>query len=434
LRLKKYLAHIIILLGIVSIILSSCSAKLLGYGVILWRDKNIPFKTGSVVKVLEESHIRKTYIVEKSRKEKVEIPVWNVQLFEKENDALSYSKVYRPNYAMFGFSLRDGLPIREKPKAESPRKYKLRKGELIKILMRGENRVKVGSYDDYWYYVIAKDGTKGYCFGHLLRIFTTEGDPLEKVTELMSQDPVLDSFLKSVWRPEYYKEMIDKGYIDLKIFRSDIGLFPDRSNNTVTLVTDKYSIPFHYSAIEKVGENHYTFKDTNLRIVIYAKNRAVISYKVGSQNISSVYVTMSKDIQEVIDNETARRDDIFAGFFSLGNTLKSDFYGTINLMDGRRFQWYNFSKLKGIIIKQTVSGVGTVDFPYFLSGKLRKSYDGIITFKFDDSPEVQINFLYKVLDGGIRLVFIKNMEIENLEVQKLTKSSVVMFFKFTNRE
>ncbi|RKX81710.1 MAG: hypothetical protein DRP57_11495 [Spirochaetes bacterium] len=430
-RLKKYSFFIIILLGMIPVILSSCSSKILGYGVILWKDKNVPFKTGAIVKVVEESHIRKTYIVEKNRKEKVEIPIWDIKLFEDAGKAAAYTKSYKPNYNLFGFALRDGLPIREKPKTESPRKYKLRKGEPVKILRREAAKVKVGSYEDYWYYVMAKDGTKGYSFGYFLKTFSTEGDPLKKVTELMSQDPNLDFFLKNNWRPEYYKEMIDKGLINLKEFRSDIGLFPDRKNSTVTLITEKYLIPFHYSEIEKIGENHYTFNETDLRVVIYGKGRVVVSYKVGNQNISAVYVTIDKDIQEVIANEKARRNDIFAGLVSLGSTLKSDFYGTINLLEGRRFQWYNFTRLKGIIVKKDVSGTGTIDFPYFLSGKLKTDYDGIITFKFSEAPDTEINFLYRVLNGGIRLVFIKEIKIENLEVQRVTKSSVVMFFKFT---
>ncbi|NOY08212.1 MAG: SH3 domain-containing protein [Spirochaetes bacterium] len=429
---NKYNISAAILALMIVLGFSSCAVKILGYGVVLWAEKGIPFKTGTVLKINDESRIRKTYIIEISRKEKYEIPIRNLKLFDSKEQAYQFADSYKPDYLKFGFSLHDGLPIREKPKANSPRLYKLRKGEVVKILRRGKSRVSVGSYDDYWYYVLAKDGTAGYCFGHFLRTFSTEGDPLKKVAQLMSQDPMLDILLKNVWRPEYYREMLDRNHIDLKKFRVDIGLFPDPENKYVKLVTDKYSLSFNYSAIEKVGGNHYAFKGTDLRVAMYGKSKAVISYKVGNQNISAVYFIIIKNIQNVIETELTRRDNLFAGLLAHGDRLISDFYGTINLLEGRRFKWTGFDKLKGIVLKQDVRGTGMIDFPYFLSNSLKTKYDGIIAFKFDDLKQGKsIDFLYKIFNNGIRLVFIKRKEIKDLEVIGVEASALVMYFKFS---
>jgi len=68
----------------------------------------------------------------------------------------------------------DGLPIRAEPVNTARQVYRLRKGEIIKILYKGEGQaVMTGSdaLEGNWLRVLTSSGTQGWCFSYNLELF-----------------------------------------------------------------------------------------------------------------------------------------------------------------------------------------------------------------------------------------------------------------------
>jgi len=415
-------------------VFTSCGVKYIGYGVVLWDGGSLNVKTGDLLKIIQRSKKRNTYLVETPDGEKQEIPVGYIEYFNTREEAEKFLTSYSSRLYRYGFAEVRGLPIREKPSTASRIIYRLRKGQVVKVIERGEREENIEGYRSYWYTVLTSDGYRGYCFGYFLRVFDTKGNPVNKVKELMKEDPVLTAFLKTTWRPEYFLSMIKDGRIDLDKFRTDIGLFPDPDNKTITLVTDKYKLVFEYSGVEKIGDNRYRFKGTDLRVIVYSKKRVTISYKVNNKNVSAGYVVIDRDINDIIAEETARRDALFNDFIKNGNRLVSRFYGTITLNEDKSFTWSGNEKLIGTIIPRDVTNEGIVEFKYYVEGKLKGFYDGVISLKFnrrDGSPKpVEINFLFKFLSNGVRFTYTEKEAIRNLEVRTISIPPLNIFFRF----
>ncbi len=411
---------------------TSCGEHYVGYGVVLWDGSTLKVNTGEVFPVIQKSKKRNTYLVELPNKEKYEIPAGYIEFFPTKDEADRFVESYSPNLFRYGFAQNRGLPIREKPSTKSRIIYRLRKGQVVKIINRGDKEEDIEGYKSYWYEVLTGDGYRGYCFGYFLRVFDTKRDPVEKVKELMTEDPALSRFLGQVWRPEYFLDMIKKERIDLDKFRTDIGLFPDSSNKIINLVTDKYSLKFEYSGVEKIGNNRYLFKGTDLRVIVYSKRRITISYKIGDKNVSAVYVNIDGNLEDIISKEVSRRDNLFNEFIKNGHKLESRFYGTIVFGDDKKFVWQANDKLLGAVIPRDVTGEGIVEFKYYVSPKLKEMYDGVISLKFyrRNGELTEVDFLFKFLSGGVRFTYTKKNAIKDLEVTSVSIPPVNIFFKF----
>ena len=163
-------------------ILISCAAKPIGYGLVLWADEKSRFWTGAIVQIMKESQIQKAYLVRfGASRELKEIPFWRVRLYPTVEEAEKGARSYAENTFLYGYSEKDGLPIRDEPIQEARRIYKLRDGQLVKILSKGKEKVEIANYEEDWYEVLTGDGFEGFCFGVFLNIFSTQGDPQEEV-------------------------------------------------------------------------------------------------------------------------------------------------------------------------------------------------------------------------------------------------------------
>jgi len=433
---RKYFCRLILIL-FCSLILSflSCSAKPIGYAVVLW-DESEEFETGELLEVMEESKIRKTYmVVAEGGKDLRDIELFRTRFFELKADADVFIRDYQPYFNQFAFSEKDGLPVREEAHQEAKRIYKLKVGQLVKVLKQETELVAIGSYQDYWYRVLTDDGYEGFCFGYYLSGFESRGNPREEAQILMSQDPLLDKLLSETWRPEYFAEMIDKERIDLFRFRRDIGLFPAAGSMVIRLITTKYTINFTYKKIEKTGIGRYHFQSgdqqKDLRISIVRNDRIILSYYLAGRAVSVAYILLEENLEEIIEQERSRRLKMFNTITKRGRVLESSGYGNIRLLQGLSFEWTNFGRLGSQIFLKEVKGSGSVDFPFFLSAELAGEFNGIITFRFDEyQAEEGTSFLYKIDQNGIRMVFIRSEKIDDLEVGRTGLSPLVLYFTF----
>jgi hypothetical protein len=434
------------LFGFALLVLSSCGPRVAGYGVVLWgatgpddpqgnappAPKGMP-ATGSVVGVIRQSEITGTYLLAvPGIKTGLDMATARVRMFRKKAEAAAFAENFAEYATTWGFSQKQDpppLPIRDEAKQDAKTVYKLKPGQMVKVVGRSAEKQVIRPYTDYWYEVVTEDGFGGWVFGHFLKVFTAQADPAGEARRLMSQDETLDRILGSTWRPDYFREMVAKGRIDLSVFREDVGLFPLPSENMMRLVLPLSTFEFPYTGIEKLGASSYVFTGTDLRITVLDEERITLNYRIKDQPVSGLYAIMTDDVAELVASEQQRRADILAQFTRAGSTLSSSAYGTIRISADGRFDWQGFEKLVPSVIGAKAKGGGRIDFPLHLAKGLAASWDGAISFLFDEETEADgVSFLYKSASGGVRMSALPRDSVKELEVVAAGFSPVMIFF------
>jgi hypothetical protein len=417
-------------------LLGSCGPRADGWGVVLWGStgpqdpSGIP-ATGSVAAVIGKSQINGTYLLAaQGGRGGVEVAAARVRVFGKKAGASAFAEGYAAYAATWAFSQKQDappLPIREEAKPDAKTVYKLKPGQLLKVVGRSAEKQAIKPYTDYWYEVVTEDGFGGWVFGHFLKVFTAEGDPGEEAARLKSQDETLDRILGTTWRPDYFREMVGKGRFDLSVFREDVGLFPSPAENLMRLALPLSTFEFRYTGIEKLGASSYLFTGTDLRITVLDEERITVNYRIKDQPVSGLYAVMTDDVAEVAAREVERRAGVLARFVQDGSTFSSSSYGTIRISADGRFAWQGFERLVPAVIGPRAGGGGRIDFPLQLSRGLAPGWDGALTLVFDEDGQ-EANFLYKAVPGGVRMSSLAADSVKDLEVVSAGFAPVVIFF------
>ncbi|HVP18300.1 MAG TPA: SH3 domain-containing protein [Spirochaetia bacterium] len=426
------------------ILLASCGARTAGYGVVLWGETVGALSTGTIVPVVRETPINSSYLLAVPGENKPrEFPMGRIRFFHARKDAEDFSRAFAPYGEEWAVSMKQDpppLPVREQGSQEGRVIYKLKPGQLIKVVSRSPSRETVQQYADYWYEVVTEDGYSGFCFGHYLKTFATAGDPSREARRILSQDEALDRIMGNTWRPDWFREMVARGAIDLAIFREDVGLFPSPSDSIFRLVLPQYSVEFPYTGVQKLGESTYAFTGSDLRVTVVDEERISIYYHYKDQRMAGLYTLMKQDVGDLIAAEQKRRQAIFDSIAARGTSFNSSAYGTISVSPDMRFTWTGYQKLVPSLIPADAQGKGRVDFPLHAAKELAGDYDGVITFVFDragdpgtssapGSPAAaySASFLYKATAGGLRFTSLDRDSVTNLVVTHPGISPTVIF-------
>ncbi|MBN1411786.1 MAG: SH3 domain-containing protein [Spirochaetales bacterium] len=431
------------------VIFFSCS-NAIGYGVLLWGEKGSDYKTGEIVTLLAEAGAGKEYFVpDKKSDKRIIMPAWRLEYFKDYGKCEEFAGNFKTFTNLYAYSEKDGVPpVREAPDTNAQVNiiFKLKKDQVVKIIGREKDKVDISGMEDYWYRVLVGYqkselgehglliGKKGYCFGYYLKLFEAEGDPEERLASLGGSTlSFIDYFFSKTWRPIVFKEMMDSGRIDLSKFRESMGIFPQKEDKTVKLVTDKISVTYSYTQPTEVKPGVYILEGTPLRIERNTHNRISLKYLLNDTAITQQFIVFDKDIGEITNRELERRDRIFEDFYSKGNRLSSSAYGQIRLRSDKTVTWSGFDKLVPNVLPENFSGTGRFDFPFYLASNLKSGYDGVITLSMDNLPKNlrTINFLYKFTNNGVRFYSLLSGSVENMEVKKEAVNAIVIFFEFT---
>ena len=133
-------------------------------------------------------------------------------------------------------------------------------------------------------------------------------------------------------------------------------------------------------------------------------------------------------MNEIIAAEKTRRSEAYLQIWSHGPIYESDSYGKISFSEDSAFHWSNFKLLVPSVIDRSAKNSGSASVKYVLSKSLASSYDGVLTFKFQDM-ENEVNFLYKVEPTGLRLEDATGASMNGNQVVARGSSPIIMFFK-----
>ena len=416
-------------------LLTSCSDKVMGYSVVLWNIPEQEIQAGDVLPVYIKSNISHVYVVGKSNGEKVEIPLWQLTDPVKKGKVKSVSEKYSENAHTYASVKLDGLPCRAEPVNTAKQVYRLRKGEVIKILYKGNGAKPMAgknALEGDWYKILTDDGTMGWCFSYNLNLYETDAAGAriggEEIVEEVEEDKSITIVLANTWYPDYFRTMIDSGNIDTSRLHPSYNFKIDTENNKVTLNTVKIHESWDYDGYTKTGDKEYTLKGIPIKVIYKSAGYIVARYTDDSGKPQDLdFVTIGENITEIITNEKNRRTSSYRKIVAHGPNFSSSNYGKLTFGDDGLIKWTNFKLLVPSIIPAGSKSNGTAYVKYSLSKDLQANWDGVVSFVFEGS-DTEVNFLYKLADGGLRLEDTTGASYKGNQITSRGLSPVIIYF------
>jgi len=440
---KKGLPAFFVLLSTVFLI-SSCS-RVLGYGVLLWSAEDPPVPSGTVLPVYIRSNIDHVWVVgipseyrtAGSRVDKFEIPLSKLELSGSKKKAQERAEVFAPYALIYAETLQDGLPIRENPDNGARRVYRLKLGEIIKVLSPARGGVPaVGATGDPlpgdWYRVLTEDGISGYCFSYRLQLFRHTGGSLAAVSgQHEAEDPDLDRLLTRIWFPESYGIMVNTGRIDLEELSNHWFFDPGLDTGIARINTKELNQSFAYTKIRSTGTQSWRFEGTPLQMNLRSETTLAVQFTEGNGILRTLlFVALPSDIADIVLLETARREELFRQIYEYGPSFKSNNYGTLSFQEDGHFSWIGNYPLSPQVISALALSSGVLDMRLYLSDNLYDRYDGAFTMRFDGigGVETQTDFMYRIDSQGLRIEYVPQTSLDGLTVVRRASSPVIVYF------
>jgi hypothetical protein len=426
--------------------LSSCSRRI-GWGVLLWSSQNPPIPSGTVLPVYLRSDISQVWVVgipEAYRQaengnsiDKFEIPLAQFEFLGSRRKAEQRLRSFAPYTLTYAENLQDGLPIRDAADNNARRVYRLKAGEIIKILGRVEGKAAVGASGDplsgEWYRVMAEDGSKGYCFSYRLKFFEHTGGALavEQEAEKDEEDPELDWVLAQTWSPEGYGLMLNNGRINLEELSRRWRFSPGQDTGIAHIYTSGLDQSFPYTKIRRNGTQSWSFEGTRLQMSLRSAIALAVQYtEAGGALRTLLFVTLPAEIDDIIEQETTRRENLFAAIYEQGPVFTSTYYGTLSLGEEGNFTWTGNSRLVPQPIPPYAADFGSIDMNLYLSPDLGERYDGAFTLRFasETRGETPLRFMYTLDSQGLRIEYAPDTSMDGILVTRRSSSPMILYF------
>ena len=437
---KKY--KIILTLAAV-LLLSSCTQRM-GYGVLLWSIEEPPILSGSVLPVYVRSSIEKAWIVGVPHQlisgdvpDKVEVSLSNFEYIGNKRKAEARAAEFSEFARTYAENLQDGLPVRENTDNGARRVYRLRLGEVIKVLgiVNGIPPIS-GSGDPLpgnWLKVLTTEGITGYCFSYRLRLYEQDDGSIQSVefdsSEIIN-DPDLDMVLSTIWSSESYQQMIDANRVNIQAMEKNYRFDPGQETGIARIVLPDLERQFRYQKISSDGQRTWRFEGTSLQMTLNANNSLTVQFSETSVIRRYLnFVTLPTTIRNIILRETARRESLYKTIFDQGPKFSSTDYGTITLISTGNFTWTGYDSLVPQLFPEETKGVGRINMDLHISDAFQDRYIGAFTLTFSDIRTNNIfYFMYGIDDEGLRLEVVPASGIDDITVVRRATTPVILYF------
>lgn len=415
--------------------LSSCT-RLLGYGVLLWSVDEPPIPSGTVLPVYIRSNIDKVWVVGvPGTKDKVELPLWKLDLAGNQKKAMALAEDFAALATTYAEAIQDGLPLRSEPDNSARRVYRLKLGQIVKVLEKAKGNPAMSGETPLpgdWYLVLTDDGERGYCFSYRLKLFdAADGAPAQvDLAKKVEPDVKLETMLSKAWYPEAYKDMVNNRRIELESFSDKYGFYPGQDTGLVRITLPGLSFEQPYTGMVRLRDGVWRFDGTTVQATLRSPSVLGVQYNDanGAQK-SYVFVALPADAKDYIAQETERRATLYDTLYQSGPSFISENYGTLTLTPGSFFTWTGTDLLIPGIIPDTAGSTGTIELRTFLDPTLESSYNGVLSLHFDGLEKEQyLHFLYALTPDGVILEFLPRSSLEGALAKRRSTSPLIISF------
>jgi hypothetical protein len=421
----------------------ACS-KTIGWGVLLWYVEEPAIPSGTVLPVYVRSNIEQVWIAgvpeayrSDENDEMIEIPLAHLELTKNKKAAEKRALDFQEYAHTYAETLQDGLPVRDQPENNSRRVYRLRAGEIVKVLRKAQGVSAISTtgapLPGDWLLILTENGATGYCFSYRLRLFEHETGSLaqEQPDIDTAGDAGLDSMLSRVWYPEFYGTMVASGKINIESLSRGWGFDSGTESGTARIFLPNIDLKFPYSRIKKEADRSWIFEGSTLRVSLRSESSLLVQYEdQNGQKKSAAFVTLSETAENIIRKENERRQALFQAIYVNGPSFSSVNFGTITFTSERRFRWDGAANLPPGILGESALHSGSVDMGRYLDKTLEGSYNGAFALIFDvaSGAKDELTFLYSMEPQGIRLEYVPAANLDGLTVTRSDTPSLVLYF------
>jgi hypothetical protein len=415
----------------------------MGYGVLLWSIDEPPILSGTVLPVFIRSNIDQVWVVgipealrtEKSI-DKIEVPLTQFEFVGNRKRAESRANEFSQYALIYAENLQDGLPIRDNADNNSRRVYRLRHGEVIKVLgtARGNPPISASGapLPGDWLKVLTKDGVTGFCFSYRLRLFnqhegTIPGTGIDTIEAV--RDPDLEMILSRTWSPESYLQMVNSRRINIQAFERRYRFDPGHETGVARIILPDLERQFIYERIIPDGERAWRFEGTTLQMFLRSNTTLAVQFTENTGRRTIQFVTLPTSVNDIIMQENTRREDLFMNIHNQGPVFTSNNYGTITFISTGDFTWTGFDLLVPQLFPAETKGNGRINMDLFISPSLEDRYSGAFTLRFTDIRTNNTFYFMYVLDNqGLRLEAVPDWCIEDITVMRRSSSPMILYF------
>ena len=425
-----------------AVTISSCSR--MGWGILLWSTEDPQILSGTVLPVYIKSNIDHVWVVgvpetakNNSNVKKMEVSITQFEFAGSKSKAIKRAKEFSAYASLYAENLQDGLPIRDAPDNGSRRVYRLRPGEIIKILDKTEGNPPISTTGDplpgEWYLVLTDEGIKGFCFSYRLKIFEHNEGPLLASASSKREtilDPDLEMVLSRTWSPEYYQQMINSRRINIGELEKQYHFDPGQDTGIAKIYLSDVETEFTYESIYPDGERAWRFEGTDLQMNLRTNTTLAVQYLESSGlRRTLLFTALGADVDDIIMQENARQEVQFMTVYNQGPAFTSNNYGTILLTQSGNFTWTDFDLLVPHLIPSESAGRGQVLMDLFVSATLAERYTGAFTLRLTDvTPNKDLFFMYTLDYQGLRLEIVPDFGIEDVTVTRRSSAPMVLYF------
>jgi hypothetical protein len=433
-------------MSVTAALLCSCT-RLLGWGVLLWSAEDPPIPAGTVLPVYIKSTINQVWVAGippqyrrsgEAPIDKFEIPLAQLDFSSSKRSAENRAAAFASLARTYAETLQDGLPIREDPDNSSKRVYRLKIGQIIKILALVKGNPAISTTGDPlpgdWYHVLTEDGSVGYCFSYRLKLFEHSGGPLTAGTAAPEsrEDPDLEMVLSKIWTPESYETMIAANRINLEELAKQWRFSLGQDTGLAWIYTAELNKTFSYTGITAEGYRSWRFEGAALGMSLQDDATLAVHYQEsGGLRRTVLFTALPMPVEDIIAQETERRNALFLYLYSLGPAFTSANYGALDFTPDGRFTWSGFDLLIPRIIPPAALGSGVVSMDLFLSSALASRSNGAFSLRFDrigGGGPITVHFMYTPDERGLRVEHIPDDDIDGITVIRRASSPTVIYF------
>jgi len=416
----------------------------MGYGVLLWSIDDPAIDSGTVLPVYIKSNIQRIWVVgvpesiRGGRDYKLEIPLSQLEYAGSRRKAVKWAEDFAEYAMSYAENLQDGLPIRENADNNSRRVYRLRLGEVIKILGIARGTAPISATGDplpgSWYKVMTNDGVTGYCFSYRLKIFnqnerTVQSAPVSGNT---APDPELESVLAKTWYAESYLQMVNSRRFNITEMEKKYRFDPGYETGTARIILPDLERQFTFESLTADGERAWRFEGASSNLQMILRNNTTLAVQFTDNSGSRrtlLFVSLPVDIDDLIIQENARRENQFLAIYNQGPVFTSNNFGSITLLRTGDFTWTDFELLVPQIIPLETRGSGRIIMDLYISPSYEDRYNGAFTLRFSDiRTNNTLYFMYAIDNQGLRLELVPDFGIDGITVMRRASSPTVLYF------
>jgi hypothetical protein len=152
-----------------------------------------------------------------------------------------------------------------------------------------------------------------------------------------------------------------------------------------------------------------------------------------------LFVSLPVSVDDLILQETARRERLYNEIYSQGPVFTSNNYGTITFMEGQHpsgsehsagggtFSWRNFDLLVPQFIPEDIEGDGAILLDLFIDPVFEERYDGAFTLRFTNT-RIALRCMYSLDNEGFRIEIVPDSSIEDSTIVRRGASPMVLYF------